>query len=202
MVTILIVSVMATSLGAFFVKLINLHEKEREEAYIREHLLEICANFADYMSIGTNVVYSTSEFVVSYRHETGGVSLETGRVVRASQMTASVNSINDEKQPKIMHLNVAAFEQGKVNANKFSRNLRADDTPLIPLNSLKELRLKNGGKVDLSYEIRKFNTDASLWKLKIIAEYEVEDDDDDPRRKVEVERIVRLWNWIKPGSSE
>ena len=50
MVTIVIVAVLAATLGMFFVKLLRIQEREREEAYIRERLADICAAYADFVS--------------------------------------------------------------------------------------------------------------------------------------------------------
>jgi len=193
MITICIVSILVSTICTYFVKLLTLQENEREEAYIKEKLSDICANFSDYISIGTNIDNRLSDFVVSYRYETGGVSFETGRVSRVSGLTASLNPSSSVDQPVTMDLDVATFEQGTVNEKKFSRNFRGDDMSLISLNDIKELKITNKGRVDLRFQLTKLNMSASLWNLRLVADYEVEDDDD-PKRTVTAERIVRLWN--------
>jgi len=99
MVTIVIVSVLAATVGMFFVKLLNIQEKDREEAYIREKLSDICGAYADMLSIGSS--FSTfsnltkQATLVKYRQETGGVSLETGVVSRVAYLTSLVDMTID-----------------------------------------------------------------------------------------------------------
>ena len=115
MVTIVIVSVLAATVGMFFVKLLTIQEREREEAYIRERLSDICGVYADFISIGSSFSTATNlsdqATVVKYRQETGGVSLETGLVSRVAYLTSLMNTTNktidlnilystDEKDPE------------------------------------------------------------------------------------------------------
>ena len=96
MVTIVIVSVLAATLGVAFVKLLNIQEREREEAYVREKLADICGEYADKLSIGSSIIStSTNATIVKYRQETGGVSLETGLVTRVAYLSLQLSPTND-----------------------------------------------------------------------------------------------------------
>ena len=94
LVTVLIAAILATTVGVFLVKLLTLQEKDREEGYIREALADICAYYADFASIGSSFSVSAdpNESIITYRNETGGVSLETGRVSRVAYLTMTTNS--------------------------------------------------------------------------------------------------------------
>ena len=195
MVTVLIVAALATVVGTFFVQLLTIQEKDREEAYIQEKLTSICGTFADYLSVGSAINDSQSGFDVLYRQEAGGISLETGRVAHVSKLTTWVNQ-SDNVRGGTIDFVAYAREQGAF-TNRYSRNLRGDDIPLISLNAMKELQVING-KVSLSYAFTPFNAsseNASLWHLKVAANYEVEDRNGERKPKtVEAERLLRLWN--------
>lgn len=117
-VTVLIVTVLATSIGVGFVKLLSLQERDREEAYIREKLSDLCAVYADFASIGSTFSVSSSREanIVSYRPETGGMSFETGRVSHVAYLTtAATNGTID--------LNVYSFVNGtNVTSRMFSNS--------------------------------------------------------------------------------
>lgn len=214
MVTVVIVSVLAATIGMFVVNLLTIQEQEREEAYIREKLTDICATYADLLSLGTNISISAysnglpSKHNVFYRHETGGVSLETGgrfssttgRVSRAAQLNLSMIKNNyDPNVPIVMGLDVQAFEQANENSiSKFSRILHGDDTPLMHLQSMKELRVSGNNRIDLSYELKPLimsTGDNALWLLKVMALYKVTYAKGRAENKtLTAERIVRLWN--------
>ena len=197
-VTVGIVSFLAVALGASCVKLITIQEREREEGYIREQLTDICGVYADYLSIGSSLTNAVDRFDVMYRIETGGVSLETGRVTtsrvaRVSQLISSVKSSGDANR-KTLDLDVLGFEPG-ILTNKFSRSLCGADTPLVSLEQIRELKLKDN-VVNLSCRLDKLNESESLWYLRVVATYELETEKEgrDPHRIVSSGRIVRLWN--------
>ena len=95
MVTIVIVAFLSATVGTFVCKLLTIQERDREEAYIREKLTDICGAYADFLSIGSSISSTTGvsnqETVVKYRSETGGVSLETGIVTRVAYLVAAMN---------------------------------------------------------------------------------------------------------------
>lgn len=187
-VTMVIVVVVSATVGGFFVKLLTFHEKERHRAYIQERLVDICGFYADYLSLGTNVCNDVNRFGVDYRVETGGVSFETGRVSRVAQFVSSMKT-SAQFRNTTLDFSAWAFEPGII-TNKFCRNLRGDDTPLVPLSSIRELKIK-GRNVNLSHRLDPLNASGTLWHLQVLATYEVEDGDSEAVRAC---RIVRLWN--------
>lgn len=190
MVTIVIVAVIAASGGTFLVKLLTLQENEREEAYVREKLADICGAYADAASVGSSISVSDvgdSQVIgLQYRHETGGVSLETGFVIRALSMTSTVNSLS-----KNFDMNVYAFNPDDVvNARLLSRSA-SGDAHLIPIvgNIVKcEMTPIRGTSME------EVSGGTSLGYLQIAASYET-NKTDHLTKTVTVGRIVRLWNW-------
>ena len=195
MVTIVIVAVLAAALGMFFVKLLRIQEREREEAYIRERLSDICATYADFVSVGSSFHTSTNSVnaltAVKYRMETGGVSLETGRVTKVAYLTTMMNLTNRTVDMDI-------YSQGSEGlTRKFSRAMGGDASliPLLgdmvsctitPLNHHTKPEVGTNG-----YE----TTYAALGWLQVSAEYEVKNDDGEMETKTATAgRVVRLWN--------
>ena len=209
MVTVVIVAVLAVTLGVFFVKLLSIREREREEAYIREKLSDICGMYADALSVGSSVSTKTNldnqATIVKYRHETGGVSLETGVVTRVGYLTSLLNTTN-----RTVDLNVYAFERGhksQIFANEkenLSRKLTrraSGDARLIPLAgdmvSCTITPLNCVGQPGADNEFAGFvaATNAALVYLQVSARYSVEDDDGNIVKKTATaRRVVRLWN--------
>lgn len=197
MVTIVIVSVLAATLGTFVVKLLTIQEQDREEAYIREKLADVCATYADFLSLGTNISTGVSDFIAIYPHETGGVSLETGRVSRVAELSTS--NTRNRAELVTIDLNVGTFEQGKETlVNKYSRTLRGDDTPLMNPKSLKELKIgeNNDGNINLFYKLEPLLPgNGALWNFRVMAQYKVTYEKGRQENKtLMAERIVRLWN--------
>ena len=195
--TIAIVAVLAATVGMFFVKLLRIQERDREEAYIREKLADLCGSYADAMSISSsfatriNPVSGCTDVRVDYRHETGGVSLETGVVTRVSHLTTGMNVTN-----MTVDLKVFGFEKREL-VEKLSRIGRGDAAllPLVgdmvsctitPLNPVGDLVTDDTG----------FSmADAALGYLQVTAKYMVRNDDGLPEaRTVSAGRVVRLWN--------
>ena len=179
MVTIVIVTVLAASVGTFIVKLLTLRENDREDAYIREKLIDVCGTYADLLSVGSSINTNGPGMQVTYRQETGGVSFETGVV---SQVTSLISDVTNG----IVKLNVYGLE--------------------LEESILKEVRQANGN-ADLipqagnivSCTVTPINaTDwqsAALGNLRLEARYQVRNGDGNIETKVtRVERIVRLWN--------
>ena len=188
MVTIVVVSVLAATVGVFFSKLLTMQENEREEAYIREKLADICGAYADDLSVGAAFSKSNQTEIITYRHETGGVSLETGRVSRVAYLSSSVNATNNT-----LDLNIDVFEQCEL-IRKMTQQLNGN-APLIPLlGDMVRLRITplNGnvwedGLVQTS--------DAALGYLEAMARYRVKNDDGEfVTNTVTAGRVVRLWN--------
>ena len=200
MVTIVIVSVLAATVGMFFVKLLTIQEREREEAYIREKLSDICGAYADFISIGSSFSTATNlsdqATVVKYRQETGGVSLETGLVSRVACLISLMNITN-----KTIDLNIQYSTDEKEPERRYSTlsRIMRGDAPLIPLTgdmaSLKITPLINSTpKEDADFPGLQ-TTDAALGNLEVTARYKVKNDEGILEEKtVKVERLVRLWN--------
>lgn len=194
MVTIVIVALLAASLGVFLVKLTSIRERDREEAYIREKLCDICAAYADAMSLGysfgTAIGGTNGLMAVSYRQETGGVSMETGVVTHVTRLTSALNPTNS-----VVDLNFYGIEAGAL-SSKLRRRASGDallipqigdmvSLTVAPLNYASEEPSTNGF----------FTTDAALGYLQATARYEVDDDEGRTEMKtVTVGRVVRLWN--------
>ena len=216
MVTILIVSVLAATVGTFFVKLLTIQEREREEAYVREKLSDICGAYADMLSVGSSIITSDNPSnqtaIVKYRQETGGVSLETGLVTRVAYLTSVMtNTVMDFD---ILSLVPGEEEIDKKFLTRLTRraNGNAALIPLLadmvscklrplgiigspvdkPMNELDDyLSRQKAQREDLDFKM----TDAALGWLEVKARYEIKDDAGELVSKtVTVERVVRLWN--------
>ena len=204
MVTIVIVSVLSATVGSFVVKLLTLQEQEREAAYIRERLVDICGIYADYLSIGSSITNDTSStvanFAVDYRQETGGVSFETGRVSRVVRLESServYSALNQLQRNLFLNAEILTSTGGLL-SSEFAREFRGDDTPLV---STKELKIKKN-KVDLNYRLiplvspaDEFQVSPAIWRLEVKADYFVEKDNGVlVHTNAVVSRLVRLWN--------
>ena len=200
MVTIVIVSVLAASVGIFFVKLLTLQERDREDAYIREKLSDICGLYADYLSLGKsfswNLDISNRMTVVKYRMETGGVSFETGVVSRVGRMTSMMNLTN-----RNVELVVDAYRDGRLMSD-LSRSLTGD-ARLIPLaGDMVEFRITplstptSVVNVEEDSELVGMQTsDAAMGYLEVKARYAVKNEDGEiVTNSVAAGRVVRLWN--------
>lgn len=188
MVTIVIVSILAATMGMFVVKLLTIQENGREEAYVREKLADICAAYADFLSIGSSVVSNNQDMIVMYRQETGGVSLETGRVSRVAYLTSSIDT-REKIADRTLDLKIYANDEGAIR-QMFSRRL-SGDALLVPFKGdLPDI-------VSCTLTLLKTNSVVcqALGYLQIAAKYEVENDDGSVSSKiVTAGRIVRLWN--------
>ncbi|MGN0854785.1 MAG: prepilin-type N-terminal cleavage/methylation domain-containing protein [Kiritimatiellia bacterium] len=179
MTTIVIVSVLAATVGVLIARLFGIQEREREEAYIREKLADACGVVADFVSVGSSLAWSNRLAVVQYRQETGGVSLETSLVSRVAYLTFGTNSMTHA-----LDLNVFGSESGQI-VRKLSRTMRGD-AHLLPL---------AGEMIGVQITPLNAETDAALANLAVAARYESEDESGQPAvRTAKVERVVRLWN--------
>lgn len=176
--TLLIVSFLSLTVGVLAVNLLNIQEQDREEAFIREKLVEICGEIADIVSVGSTFSVSNGIIEVVYRQETGGISLETGMVSRVARFCAATNSFAGNYDFSI-YQNVT----GNL-VRAISRNVRGD-APLIPLT----------GKI-VKMELVPFSDDEGLGKLSIGAAYTVKNmrTRQYETKAAESERLVRLWN--------
>ena len=180
MVTIVIVTVLAATVGTFVVKLLTFQESEREDAYVREKLTDICAAYAEFLSLGSTVNTNRSGMTVAYRQETGGVSFETGIVSQVTSMIASLNTNN-----WTVGLNAYGLESGS-NVLKLARTA-SGNAPLIAM---------RGDMPDIvSCTFSPLNETAALGNLRVEARYQAKNRDGEyETRTTSVERIVRLWN--------
>lgn len=192
MVTIVIVAVLAATLGIFFVKLLRIQEREREEAYIRERLCDICAAYADFVSVGSSFHTSTNPSNaltdVKYRMETGGVSLETGIVTKVANLTMMITN-------RAVGLDI--FSEGPEGLSRKLHRLMSGDASLVPkllgdIVSCTITPLNHTTEVATNgYE----TTDAALGRLTVAAKYEVKNDNGETVTNTAIaERVVRLWN--------
>ena len=196
MVTIVIASVLVATGGMFFSKLLTIQEQEREEAYFREKLVDICGAYADAMSVGssfgtrTNLLTHTMDIKVNYRQETGGVSLETGMVTRVTQLVLSIDATN-----RTMDMNIYGFNQGNL-VRKLHRRA-SGDASLIPLPgdmvSCTITPLNDGAAAQ---DIEGYLTNnVALGYLEIKARYKIKNEAGNfEERTATAGRVVRLWN--------
>ena len=194
MVTIVIVAVLAATLGMFFVKLLRIQEREREEAYIRERLCDICAAYADFVSVGssfhTSTNFANTLTAVKYRMETGGVSLETGLVTKVAYLTTMMNLTN-----RTVDLDIYLHEPEGL-SKKFSRGMNGN-APLIPLlGDMVSCTITPLNHPKTEVATNGFETtDAALGWLQVAAKYKVKNDDGEMEIKTATAgRVVRLWN--------
>lgn len=215
LVTVLIVTGLATVVGSFFVKLLTIQEKDREEAYIREKLSDLCAVYADFASIGSSfsIESSGNANIVSYRQETGGVSFETGRVSRVAYLTTATTN-------ETMDLNVYSFETGtniltKIFSNikegltsKWARFLNGDASLLITPAGELDVKKVECAVIPLALYANETNyvsdvafngfdvySNASIANLKVTAWYTYKNSHRETvLTNASVERLVRLWN--------
>ena len=196
MVTIVIVSILAATLGVLFARLLTIQEREREEAYVREALTDVCAAYADMLSVGSsfgtrsNLLSHAMDVRVNYRHETGGISLETSVVTRVAHLDSVLNATN-----KTVDLGAYSFERGDL-VRRLSR-IAKGDAALIPLAgdmvSLTITPLDETALEDKGDGFR--TTNAALGYLEATARYKVRNDDGEYETKTATAgRVVRLWN--------
>lgn len=193
--TIAIVAILAVTVGMFFAKLLTFCEKDREEAYVREKLTDLCAVYADSLSIGSSISMSNNLALVKYHQEVNGVSFETGVVSHVIYLATSLDDLN-----KLMNLDVYVADP-EIDQPVLKRSSRlSGDASLIsqqgdivsctftPLNSLL--------KSDEDPRFSGFQTsDSSLGYLQVSACYKVRNDEGGEDVKVVTAgRVVRLWN--------
>lgn len=192
MVTIAIVAVLAATVGMFFARLLSLQEREREEAYIREKLVDVCGAVADDLSIASSFSMRTSlvqrDIIVAYRQETGGVSLETGRVSRVAQLVLTTSATN-----RAAALNVFSHEPEGLRRS-LSRSLEGD-APLMPLAGELVSCTLTPFNAAITEEDGIQTSDAALGYLQVTARYTVRNEDgEDEAKTATAGRVVRLWN--------
>lgn len=196
MVTIVIVSVLATTVAIFLSKLLTIQERDREEAYIREKLADICGAYADAISVGmsfgtrTNFLSQAMDIKVNYRQETGGVSLETGRVTRVTQMLSSIDVTN-----RTVDLSFYGLNQGDVIRRLHRRS--KGDASLIPLPgdmvSCTIMPLNYSAVAQDGEEY--WTNNAALGWLEVKARFKVKNKVGESVLKCATAgRVVRLWN--------
>lgn len=190
LVTMLIVTIVSVMFGFYFVKLLNIHEDEREMGYVRERLVDICAAYADYLSIASSIRNITDySFDADYRQETGGVSLETGRVSRVTHLNTYLDSSAGRMELNIGRIVTNEFVSG------FSRKLRGDALLMNMTNDLVLVRRAGIPEAMLTRLNGTSDETASLFYLMVSARCKCEDDNGNAKyRYVTAGRIVRLWN--------
>ena len=204
LMTVAIVALLVATAGGWFVKLLKIQEKEREEAYVREKLVDICGSYADMVSIGSficeNPEGTGNSTAVKYRTETGGVSFETGLVTRVAYVTTSFTN-NLSLAHRTMNLGIYSTgpEEGArfvplmddMVHEKMSRNVEGDALLVPQLADLVSCTITPlwTGETDA------YATNAALGYLQVTARYVVEDENGRPATKTATAgRVVRLWN--------
>ncbi len=189
MVTIVIVVFVSLTAMVFFAKLINLKEREREDAYVREKLADFCGAYADMLSVGTSIQYkggaSTNvPITVAYRQETGGVSLETGVVSRVAYVASQVNMTNNTVDLNIEGRNLRIVRHASGNA------------ALIPVvGDMVSCTIKPFNYTGLDEKDGYVTYNAALGYLEVKARYAIKNRDGESVTKTaSVGRVVRLWN--------
>ena len=188
LMTTVIVAILACACGVLFARLLSVRERDREEAYVREKLSDICAAYADAMSVGEYFETTNGLMTVKYRHETGGVSLETGKVVRVAR---AATVMDHEKHVSV--LDIYSFKDGGLGIG-LSRTAYGD-AELIPLGA--EMTgctiTPLGGNATEGGGFARY--DSVLGYLQMSARYKTEDERGNPTyRTVSAGRLVRLWN--------
>lgn len=188
MVTLVIIATLAATVGTFFVKLLTIQEREREEGYVREKLVDICGAYADFLSIASSIAVSNRSTFAEYRRETGGVSLETGTVTRVSHIETLVDLTN-----RTLSVDVYSNERGRL-ARKMARTL-SGDAALIPLaGDMVSLRVQPLN-VPFVADGTISRSTAALGYLEARASYATKDEWGDlVTNTVTAGRVVRLWN--------
>lgn len=194
MVTVVIVAFLAATIGIFIVRLLTVQEKDREEAYIREKLADICAEYANLLSVGSSISTNRFETAVKYRKDAGGVSFETGRVSRVVHLITSVT--NDVL---VSNVDLAAADGGLIQnvLSKIGGDGWLMSVPASGLRfSIRPIVADGFSHWDSEPGFENFvTTDAALCYLQVSARYEHEDFDGTREMKtVTAERVVRLWN--------
>lgn len=97
LITMLITTIVATLFALGISRLLKVEESNRQEGYIRERLTMITSSYADYLSMGSSLALAegpnhTKVYQTYFPMETGGVSFETGKVVRVVGMATSVSN--------------------------------------------------------------------------------------------------------------
>ena len=190
LVTIVVIALLTATLGVLLVRLLTLQEHEREEAYVREKLADICGAYADFLSIGSYLSVSNRSIVVKYRQETGGVSLETGLVSRVVSLKSSLDATN-----QILKLDVDSFNvtDGCLQ-NRFLRKMNGDAL-LLPLAGEVVSCTITPLNADVSEDGDQQVSDAVLAYLEVEARFAVRNE----ARAIVTNtatagRVVRLWN--------
>ncbi len=208
MVTIVIVAVLAATVGTFLVKLLTVQEKDREEAYIREKLADVCGAYADAMSIGssfgtrtrTNLFdHAIMDVKINYRHEAGGVSFETGVVTRVARVISSINEMaspGNNTTNRTVEFKADGFEQGDF-VRRLMRSANGDASLIPLLGNMVSCTIRPLNSIgDGGFDGDGFKTNSTaLGYLEVKAEYKVKDATGKTVWKnVTVGRVVRLWN--------
>lgn len=213
-VTVLIVVVLAATIGMFFTNLLTIQEQDREEAYVREKLADLCAIYADFASIGSSFSISSNSNanIVSYRLETGGISFETGRVSRVAYFTtATTNRAMNVDVYSLQHDGRSLiFQNEKAGlTSRWDRVLSGDVSLLIQPTGKLDVKSVTCtitplgippsdhvyGVPDENFVNFNNYTDTCIGNLKVEAWYTYKNS----RRElvltnVAAERLVRLWN--------
>lgn len=217
-VTIAIIAFLAVALGMFFANLLSIREREREEAYVRERLSDVCASYADMLSVGRSIIANNSPSnqaaIVKYREETGGVSMETAIVSRVSYLASMVSATNRVMDIDLLSLDPEVEELDRKFLTQLTRRA-SGDAALIPLCgdmvscTLRPLGVESAPKDTTMNEVDEHlarrtarkeahgfkMTDAALASLEVSARYEAKDKHGETMVKtVTVGRVVRLWN--------
>ena len=217
MVTIVIVSVLAATLGMFFIQLLNIQERDREEAYIQERLSDVCGAYADALSVGSGFIIGTDKnaqsMIVKYRQETGGVSLETGIVTHVSYLASFANALSGTLDSNIYGVetnNLVSRLSCKAHGvapllpilgDVVSCTITPLGTVLPTYYGLNGYDAEYCAKMTANYNFK--TTDAALGWLEITARYQVRDKFGRSAKNAfgepvwtntTVGRVVRLWN--------
>lgn len=183
MVCIVLVVILATSIGPSAVKLLHVVESSREEGFIREKLVTLAGFYADWLSLAqsyvvTNMSGGVKVISADYPDETEGVSFETNNLIKVTACHSAVSNgmwniwfdTHDQRYPN--HIRQIAFDGDALLEHVSARIV---DVSLKPVPN----------QVYSTLSILATNY---LWDAKADA-YSV--------RTVKTERIVRLWNAIR-----
>lgn len=96
MICIVLVVILAVSIGPSAVKLLRVHESSRQEGFIREKLSMLASRYADWLSLSESVVATAENGVdvihAYYPDEMEGVSFETNNICKVTACHSVVSN--------------------------------------------------------------------------------------------------------------
>lgn len=176
LVVLLITGILAAWCGPAYLRTSRLERNLRNEAFVRSKLAMHLATVEQYLSLGTNVVYSEGACTIGFPIEVGGVSLESNRLARVSKIDLKLRSdkVKTEVIKKNEALDVVMVTRSEMDAFPLFMDVTLGS-------KVCEMTVEGEG------EIRDVHISAEVpW---------ITPDGTESNRTVTVSRLVRLWNY-------